>query len=143
MSADPSILDTQADSITEARTTGFQRQLELVWRQTAMTAILNALAHELNQPLTAITLHCDAALTTARSAPDADPEMIADIAQAAAGAYQAGKIVASLRRLMTKPDPPSVPVQVNRLVEVAAQLAQRESGEEVTTIVYRLDPELS
>ena len=142
VSADPSIPDMRAYTEPEVQAAGFQQQMELVWRQTAMTAMLNALAHELNQPLTAITLHCDAALTTARSAPGANPEMISDIAQAAAGAYQAGKIVASLRRFITKPDPPSGPAQLNRLVEVGAQLAELESGENVTNIDRKLDPQL-
>ena len=142
VSADPSIPDMRAYTEPEVQAAGFQQQMELVWRQTAMTAMLNALAHELNQPLTAITLHCDAALTTARSVPGANPEMISDIAQAAAGAYQAGKIVATLRRLITKPDPPSGSSQLNRLVEVGVQLAELESGEKVTNIDRKLDPQL-
>lgn len=141
MSADSGIRSTRAGS-TEIQTVGFQQQLERVWSQAAMTAILDELAHELNQPLTAITLHCDAALTNARSAPGANPDIIDDIEQAAAGAHNASQIVALLRRFMAKPDPPATPVQLNRLVDVATQLAALESGAQNISIEARPDPQL-
>jgi two-component system sensor kinase FixL len=80
-----------------------QSELAHVGRVSEMGTLASALAHELNQPLAAVTTYCEAARDLLSDAPD--PETIASVRDAlddaAQQAIRAGQIVRRLRDFMS------------------------------------------
>ena len=111
------------------------------WRDAqgrVMGALATALAHELNQPLTAVANFADAARRLlGGGTAAADPEMLkaarGAMADVAEQAVRAGRIVRRLREFVGCGDADKRPTDVNPLVEEAAALAlvgTRERGVE-------------
>jgi two-component system sensor kinase FixL len=79
-----------------------QSELAHVGRVSEMGTLASALAHELNQPLAAVTTYCEAARDLLDASPDADTlAMVRDaLDDAAQQAIRAGQIVRRLRDFM-------------------------------------------
>lgn len=99
------------------------------WKKLALGEINNSLAHELNQPLAAVTLHCEAAATTARDAGNADAELIAELEHASAQAFRASDIVSQLRQLFAFEIGSTVAVEPNALVQEAIRMSVAQIGQ--------------
>ena len=101
-----------------------QSELFHVSRLSAMGEMASALAHELNQPLTAITNYAQAThrLVRARGLPGF--ERILDLLdKTVQQASRAGQIIHRLREFMAKGETERTREQVNRVVEEASSLA--------------------
>jgi signal transduction histidine kinase len=88
----------------EARRVQERARLERVSRLNAMGELAAGIAHELNQPLTAVMANTGAA---ARLLADDEPDLATArgaMVQAAAQAQRAGDVLARLRRLIERPD---------------------------------------
>lgn len=79
-----------------------QAELIHVSRLSAMGAMASALAHELNQPLAAVSNYLSGARRIADASEEARPDLLAAIDAAAAGAQRAGEIVRRLRELVSR-----------------------------------------
>jgi signal transduction histidine kinase len=87
-----------------ARRAGERARLDRVSRLNAMGELAAGIAHELNQPLTAVIANTGAA---ARLLADDEPDLATArgaMGQAAAQARRAGDVLARLRRLIERPD---------------------------------------
>ncbi len=131
----------RAEALVEARRRemeSLQADLLHVSRLSEMGAMATALAHELNQPLTAVANFADAGrrlLAGGAAAPDPERlEAARDaMAEAAEQAVRAGQIVRRLRGFFAQGDAEKRPTDVNALVEESAALAlvgAREQGVE-------------
>ena len=88
----------------QARRAAERARLDRVSRLNAMGELAAGIAHELNQPLTAVIANTGAA---ARLLADDEPDLATArgaMAQAAAQAQRAGDVLARLRRLIERPD---------------------------------------
>jgi len=80
----------------------FQRELAHISRLGAMGEMASGLAHELNQPLTALVSYCGAAQSLLNSLPS-PPQQLCDILQRAEEqAHRAGDIIWHLREFVSK-----------------------------------------
>lgn len=122
------------DDITDTKEADAQiRQLnnELTHhaRLNTMGEMAAGIAHELNQPLTAITQNADAALSTAKEHPSPDPELVTILSELEAQAHRAGDIIWALRGFVRKEEPSKTPIDLQELIEQTVRLVQAEAKE--------------
>lgn len=127
------IRDLTAKERTEARLQELQSELLHVSRLSAMGTMASTLAHELNQPLTAVANYLDAARDlVAMPRDDAIAGMLQEaVSEASAQAIRAGNIVRRLREFMAKGEVDKQVEPLAALVEEACVLGfagARERG---------------
>jgi len=114
---------------TELRVHNLQDELAHVSRVTAMGTLATAIAHELNQPLTAIANYVE---TASELLAEPNPERIAIVREAldecAAQAVRAGQIVRRLRDFISRGETERQVVSLSRLVNEASALAIMSVG---------------
>jgi two-component system sensor kinase FixL len=138
------IRDLTEHQATEERLETLQSDLIHVARVGAMGAMASALAHELNQPLAAVTHYVQGVQTLLQDpAPDDLPAIREALDDAAQQALRAGRIVRKLREFVARGE---VARSVEHLPDLIASTADfslvgaREKGVEVT---FDLDPAAS
>lgn len=99
-----------------------------VQRLNTLGELAAGMAHELNQPLTAVVANTQAASRLLRESPDADPTALHAMTQAVAQAQRAAEVVSRLRRVIERPTTPAASP------EVALQPAVRN-------VLHLLDPD--
>lgn len=113
----------------EKRLHNLQEELAHASRVTAMGSLATSIAHELNQPLTAIANYVEAA---SQMLEQPDPGIVPVIREAldecAAEAVRAGQIVRRLRDFISRGETERVIVPLSRLVNEASALAFMSTG---------------
>ena len=99
-----------------------QADLIHVSRLSAMGAMASTLAHELNQPLAAVSNFINGARRLAVSGADPNLDLIAALEAAASGAQRAGEIVRRLRELVSRGTVSVTVEDLPRLIEEASVL---------------------
>ena len=98
-----------SEDITEAKQTEEamqqqQRELAHVMRLSTMGEMASGLAHELNQPLTALTSYCGTAAMLVNSLPSPEPRLGEILERAEEQAHRASEIIQHLRNFLSKED---------------------------------------
>jgi two-component system sensor kinase FixL len=128
----------------ERRLNDLQGELSHISRVSAMGSLASALAHELNQPLTAIASYAEGAraLLGEEGTPTPDNiDMVREaLAEASAEALRAGQIVRRLREFISRGESERRVERLRRLVTEAAALALTGSGQTGMDFDIRLDP---
>ncbi len=118
-------------------------QLAHVGRVTVLGALTGSLAHEINQPLTAVMANAQAALRMiAERRPDLAEvrRTLADIVEAN---RRAGDVVQRLRSLLRKDAPEYAPLDVNATVEEVVRLVSSDILGRQVSLEVELAPRLS
>jgi two-component system sensor kinase FixL len=127
---------------TEARLQELQSELIHVDRLSAMGTMASTLAHELNQPLTAIANYAEAAGPIIDSDAAGDRELLHEIfGDMAAQSMRAGGIVRRLREFIARGEVEKRVEDLATLVNEAAALALVGAREKGVTARFDLDPE--
>ena len=108
-----------------------QAELIHVSRLSAMGAMASTLAHELNQPLAAISNFISGARRLAAARPQPDADLVGALESAAAGAQRAGEIVRRLRELVSRGTVSVTVEDLPKLIEEASVLGfvdERQRG---------------
>lgn len=127
----------------ERRVRELTAELVHISRLSAMGQLSSSLAHELNQPLTAIMNYAEAArqmMETAGS--DVPPQVPEFIAKAVGQAERAGQIIRRLRSFVEKGPVERNPEDLNRLVIEASNLATIGSKVDAIQVLFDLDNDL-
>ncbi|HET9337188.1 MAG TPA: PAS domain S-box protein [Sphingomicrobium sp.] len=126
----------------ELRVHDLQSVLAHVQRVSEMGTLATSLAHELNQPLTAIANYVEAARDMLQTAPD--QETLATIREAldecAKQSVRAGQIVRRLRDFISRGESERRIESLHRLVTEASALALVGAGDQALEVDVRLDP---
>ena len=127
---------------TELRLQDLQAELAHVGRVSEMGTLASSLAHELNQPLTAIATYCQGAskLLERPLGPDTQESLRYAVNEAAAQAVRAGEIVRRLRDFMGQGDNQRRIEDLPRLVSEANALALVGTREHGIEVRVSLDP---
>jgi two-component system, LuxR family, sensor kinase FixL len=129
------VRDLTEQQLVARRLQDLQTELLHASRLSVMGQMASAMAHELNQPLTAATNYLETARHLLATAPQ-PAERIGELLQrAVAQTARAGDVIRRLRQFVTKGDNDRRPESLNRLVEEALALAlvgERQSGVRVT-----------
>lgn len=112
----------------EAEIRRIQAELIHVSRVSAMGAMASTLAHELNQPLTAVTNFVRGATRIVANREPADAALLDALGAAEAGALRAGEIVRRMRELVSRGTVAIVVEHLPKLIEEAGVLAFVDEG---------------
>jgi two-component system sensor kinase FixL len=124
----------------EARVQALQGELVHISRVTAMGEMASALAHELNQPLAAISAYLQGS-TRMLAQPGADRARLSGaLAKAAEQALRAGEIIRRLREFAARGETERRIESLRAIVEEAAALALVGAREKGVVATFRYDP---
>jgi PAS domain S-box-containing protein len=92
-------------------------------RLVTMGEMASSVAHELNQPLTAISNYCTGMISRLRSGNIVEADLIAALDKTARQAHRAGQIIHRIRAFVKKSEPQRQPAKASEIVEDAVELA--------------------
>ena len=118
------IRDLRPRREAEERVRALQSQLFQMARVSAIDEMGAAIAHELNQPLTAVILYLQAVHRKARSIKSISPDVLDVLQKAVKESERAGKIIQHLRNFIEKREPTKKSTNLARLIEETIELVQ-------------------
>jgi len=111
-------------------------------RLTMLGEVASTLAHELNQPLSAIASYNAGVLNALSRQPDSDPALLAALQRMGEQASHAGRIVKRIREFLTRREPQREACDINQIVSSAMGLLSREIARHGITVTTDFDPHL-
>jgi PAS domain S-box-containing protein len=129
---------------TRHRLLGLQAELIHISRFTAMGEMASTLAHELNQPLTAVVSYLNGSRRLLTGSDNLQTLMIRDaIERAAEQALRAGQIIRRLRQFVTRGESERHSESLTKLIEEAGALALIGIKESGVRVGFKLDPRMT
>jgi len=126
---------------TEAQIRDMQSELAHVSRLTAMGEMASSIAHELNQPLSAIANYLKGMLRLLDGSPDKDnAHFRAALEASAEQALRAGQIIRRLREFLARRESEKRIESISKLVQEASTLALIGTKSQGIRIRFRFDP---
>ncbi len=95
-------------------------------RLVTMGEMASSVAHELNQPLTAITNYCNGMVSRVKAESIEKDDLIAALEKTSRQAQRAGQIIHRIRAFVKRSEPQRQPAQARTLVEETIELASIE-----------------
>ena len=121
--------DVTQSKLAETQIDKLNRDLSHLARGELLGQMAAGLAHELNQPLTAITQNADAALLTARDETEQSDELIQILNEIDQQAHRAADIIKALRGFARKGEEWKTPFDLAELIGQTMRLVQPEATE--------------
>ena len=113
-------------------------------RLVTMGEMASSVAHELNQPLTAITNYCNGMVSRVRADAIAKGDLVEALQKTARQAERAGQIIHRIRAFVKRSEPQRQPAQARSIVDDAVELAgielRRRNVSIHTYVAQRLPP---
>ena len=126
---------------TEARLQELQSELVHMSRLTAMGEMASALAHEINQPLSAIANYMKGSRRLLENRADESAAMLRDaMDKAAEQALRAGQIIRRLRDFVARGESERRVEDVKKLIEEASALALVGAKDKDVRVTFAFDP---
>jgi PAS domain S-box-containing protein len=117
-------------------------ELAHVARLSIMGEMAASLAHELNQPLHAVSNYAQGSLVRLEKAPQADKELVGALEQIGKEAHRAAEIVRRVKRFIEKREPQFSPLSMNDLVEEVVLFTKTEIEQHHAHAVVELSDNL-
>ncbi|PIT75058.1 PAS domain-containing sensor histidine kinase [Limnohabitans sp. G3-2] len=95
-------------------------------RLITMGEMASSVAHELNQPLTAISNYCSGMITRIQSKQVSEEDLLSALDKTARQAQRAGQIILRIRSFVKRSEPNRTPSDVSSMVSEALELAEIE-----------------
>ena len=119
-----------------------QEKIQITSRLITMGEMASSLAHELNQPLTAIANYSMGAVAMVRSG-RADPEkLLPALEKAAAQAERAGLIIRRIREFVKRSEPRRQRVEIGAIIDNAVGFAEIDASKRRIEIIKKVPVEL-
>jgi signal transduction histidine kinase len=126
------------DEVTQQQ----QKRLEQTSRLITMGEMASSLAHELNQPLSAIANYCAGCIKRMQAGNYRFEDLLTAMQKAADQAERAGKIIRRMRDMVKKSDPKCLPVSIHDLVDEARAFTDIEAQRSGTQIALNIPEDL-
>ncbi|MBA2402330.1 MAG: PAS domain S-box protein [Bradyrhizobium sp.] len=135
------VRDLTEQQQTQARLQELQSELVHVSRLSAMGEMASALAHELNQPLSAISNYMKGSRRLLANSTDANaPKIEAALDRAAEQAIRAGDIIRRLRNFVAREASEKHVESLSKLIEEAGALGLTGAREQGLILRFKLNP---
>ncbi len=113
-----------------------------VVRTCTMGEMATGLAHELNQPLSAIVNYTRGSLRRLRINPMASREVLDSLDQVCQQAERAAAVIRNLRNFLTKKEPSLTALDINEVVSRISALVEADARQHNVSLMFDLSPEL-
>ena len=123
----------------EIQTSRLQTELAHITRVSTMGEMTMGLAHELNQPLQAISQSSDTALLAANEIEEVDEELVECLEDIQEHTQRAGEIIRALRLFLNKENDKRAAVDIKSLVDQVVKLVAPECKQHNITIRSNVD----
>ncbi len=138
-----SILDISERKQIEELNRQQQEKLQTSARLATMGELASMLAHELNQPLAAISSYTTGALNLLQQGNLADLELLKGaLEKARTQAQRAGQIIRSVHEFVKKREPARQPVSVQAILDTVLPLLELQAQRYFVKVVSRIAPDL-
>jgi two-component system sensor kinase FixL len=137
-----SCVDLTARKQAEAEALRQRAELTHVTRVSTMGALASSLAHELNQPLSAILSNAQAASRFLAAATPDLTEVRGALEDIAQDTKRAGEVIRQVRALVRRDEPDLVPLELNRVISDVVRLLHSDMLIRKVRIALELDPAL-
>ena len=117
-----------------------QTELARVARLSTMGEMATGLAHELNQPLSAIANFARGCIRRLRSGDVAPADLIEPLEEVCEQAERAGEIMRHVRDFVRKSEPRMTAVDINQVVRSVAKFTELEARQHETVLTLQLAP---
>ena len=118
-----------------------QTELARVARLSTMGEMATGLAHELNQPLSAIANFARGCIRRLRSGDVAPGDLIEPLEEVCEQAERAGEIMRHVRDFVRKSEPRMTAVDINLVVRSVVKFTEHEARQNETVVTLQLAPE--
>jgi PAS domain S-box-containing protein len=118
--------DITARRLAEDQSEAQAERAQSASRLVTMGEMASSVAHELNQPLTAITNYCNGMVSRIKSGQIDNDGLIAALGKTSHQAQRAGQIIQRIRSFVKRSEPNRVPCEVGPIVNEALELAEIE-----------------
>jgi PAS domain S-box-containing protein len=115
--------DITARLRAEEQSAAQAEKAQVTSRLVTMGEMASSVAHELNQPLTAITNYCNGMVSRVKAESIAQEDLIAALQKTARQAERAGQIIHRIRNFVKRSEPKREPAEARQIVEDAVELA--------------------
>jgi len=115
-----------------------QERLQMTERLIALGEMASTLAHEINQPLAAISNYNMGCVRRLRSGEWNSAELLSAMEKASAQAERAGKVIQRIREFVRKREPDFAVCSLNEIVRGVAALIEVEAEINLTRLVFEL-----
>jgi PAS domain S-box-containing protein len=119
-----------------------QDKVQFTARLMTLGEMASSLAHELNQPLTAITNYSEGTMARLRRGTMSTDELNAALSKTAAQAQRAGGIIRRIREFVKRSEPRRRATPAARIVDDAIAFAEIEAAKKRIAIVADIEPDL-
>jgi PAS domain S-box-containing protein len=137
--------DITARRRAEEQAAAQAEKAQVTSRLVTMGEMASSVAHELNQPLTAITNYCNGMVSRVQAGSIGRDDLVAALQKTARQAERAGQIIKRIRAFVKRSEPQRQPAQARQIVEDAVDLAGielRRRNVAIHTYVAQHLPEL-
>ncbi len=117
-------------------------RLQHTSRLITMGEMASTLAHELNQPLSAIANYCMGCVTRIQSGNVRESDLLAAMQKASFQAERAGKIIRRVREFVKKSEPRRSAIRIEEVLDDAIGFADIDARRVSGRIVLEVDPDL-
>jgi C4-dicarboxylate-specific signal transduction histidine kinase len=136
-----------ATDITQRRLAEGQARAQAERAQNAsrlitMGEMASSVAHELNQPLTAINNYCNGMVSRIKSRQITDEDLLGALDKTAHQAQRAGQIIQRIRAFVKRSEPNRALAEVATMVNEAVELAEIELRRRNVRLVHHVAPRL-
>jgi hypothetical protein len=136
--------DITARLRAEEQSAAQAEKAQMTSRLVTMGEMASSVAHELNQPLTAITNYCNGMVSRVRAETIERNDLVAALQKTARQAERAGQIIRRIRAFVKRSEPQRQPAQARQIIEDAVELAgielRRRNVAIHTYVAQRLPP---
>jgi two-component system sensor kinase FixL len=139
----PSVIIAQVEDLTErlraeAEAQQHREQLAHVTRLRTVGEMAAGIAHEINQPLSAIATYAQACSRMIQNEPEDGTEILDALTKIGTQAQRAGEVIQRLRTFIRKQEGERVQLEVNDLVREVLKLAETDAREHDVKIIAEL-----
>ena len=136
------LIDVSGEQLSARERRHLHTQLEQLGRLNTAGEMATNLAHELNQPLGAILLHCEATLRMLHSGQASVTELCEAVSQTREAALFASSIIRRLRSFLRNVDEPRIPCELSTLIQDVAKLIEVDVRDNDIDLYLDVEPDL-